>query len=257
MRRMVGGHDGDDVGCVGFGHRAQHSLADDRVNGANHVGGRRRSLGGEHLGGRLCVETRHQHRQAACVKKVDRRARHRQLHFVSAFGGQMQIAPRDGIAVRPGGQPAQAEALQHRSETDFDADEFHSAIGASGEHDIGDAGKPLSGDVDDLRIENITHQQDFLGVQCFGDRGDGELGTIRRQLEATGLEGPDDCPWHQQVLVFLAVHQDSVDERCAVAHTEAHGHIGDTAAHASVWAAYVAADDPAEQQHVSSMPHGW
>ncbi len=254
MRRVVGGHDGDDFGRIGFGHRAQYPLADDRVDGANHLGGCRGTLCGEYLGGRLRVETGNEHRQAARVQQVHSRARHRKLHFVSAFGGQMQIAPSDGIAVRPGGQPAKAKAPQHRPETDFDADEFHPAIGASGEHHIGDAGHSLAGNIDDLRVENITHQQDFLGVQCVGHRADAELGAVCRQLEATGLDRHNCRPRHQQVVVRLAVHHDSIDECDICACGQADGHIRYPAAYMSVRAADVAADDPAEQQHVSSMP---
>ena len=75
----------------------------------------------------------------------------------------------------------QAEPAQHPGEADLDADEFEVVIGA-GQHHVGDPGQPLADDVDDLGVQNVTHQQDLVVVERIGGRVDREIACFAKSI---------------------------------------------------------------------------
>ena len=162
----------------------------------------------------------------------------------------MQIGPRDVIALHPRRQWTEAKAPQHPAEADLDADDLHDTAGTVGEHHICDPGQPLAGNIDDLCIKNVTPQQNLVGRERIDDARDGEIDSVAAQLDTVVIDRHDGLPRHKQVM--LAVQQDSLDT--GGIRVQARGDIGDTADRATVRPAHVAADDPAQQQHLSSMP---
>ena len=112
------------------GHRPEHALTDDRMGGANDVGGDAGSASGKNLRRRLDVESADQCGEAGSVEVMHRGSRGGQLDGMAALGGQVQIGPCDDVLVGVRGKSPQAKSPQHPTETDLDADQFEAVVGA-------------------------------------------------------------------------------------------------------------------------------
>ena len=253
---VLGRHRGHDLCGVGVGHRPQHALADDRMGGADHVGGDAGSGGGEDLGGRLGVEPADQRGEPGRVEVVHGRPWGGELHGMTPLGGQVQVGPRDDVLAGARRQSTQAESPQHPAEADFDADKFEPVVRGAGEYHVGDPRESLPHNVDDLGVEHVAHQQDLVVTKRIGGRGDRECGrVIGAVCQDTGvLEALDRGPRHQQVRRAVAPHEESLDQVRAGLLAQADRQIGNAAERPPVGTQHVLAGHPAERQHSRSMP---
>src|SRR4029079_16895655 len=104
------------------------------------------------------------------------------------------------------GKSTQAESTQHRTETDFDANQFETAVPAAVEDDIGDPRHPLPHYVHYLGIEDIAHEQNFVRCQRLDRRGDRERGRVLLVIDhyTDVLEAFYSSTQHQQVRMSTA-----------------------------------------------------
>jgi hypothetical protein len=166
---VVRGHGVNDLGDVFVGHRKEHSFAYRGVAGAHGPGGGTWRGRCENLCGRFHVKSVDQCNESHLVEMMNGGKGSAQLHRVPSLRRQMQACPGHDIsscALRPCGQ---TQAAKHPAEPHLDTDQLEAVTGHSGQADVGDPRKPQSNHVDDLRVEDVTHQQDFMHVHSVGD----------------------------------------------------------------------------------------
>ena len=74
----------------------------------------------------------------------------------------MDLGPVDEFLVEIRGKKRQVEAVKNASKADIDGLDLPEMIFVSGEKDVGHSSQTMACDVDDLRIEHITYQQEFI-----------------------------------------------------------------------------------------------
>ena len=127
--RVLGRHGGHDLCGVGVGHRPKHALADERMGGADHVGGDARARVAARTSAADSVSSRLTSAASpARVEVVYGRPWGGELHGMTPLGGQVQVGPRDDVLAVARRQSAQAESPQHPAEADLDADEFEPVV---------------------------------------------------------------------------------------------------------------------------------
>ena len=84
---VLGRHGGHDLCGIGFGHRTEHPLTDDRMGDAYDIRCYAGPRGREDLGGRLGVELADQRSEACRVEVVHCGSRRRELHGMAPLGG--------------------------------------------------------------------------------------------------------------------------------------------------------------------------
>ncbi len=174
------------------------------------------------------------------------------MHGTAAVGGEVQLAPRDGVTAGPRCQPAQSQPSQHGAESDFDAHHFEASVGGAGEHDVGDTGETLPRDVDHLGIQNVTRQEDFVDSERVLERLNREAVGGVVEHDGVVLSRSDCRRRHQHVGGSATPHQYPFDAPRTSA--QAHCQVGKAADQRAVRTEDGAADEPAEKQHSRSMP---
>ena len=172
---MLGGHVVDDLrpGCIR--KCAQQTFAHGLGGMGDRTSSTSRSGTIEHLGGSIDIESCHQCGEVTVGEPVHRTGRRVQLHQMTSIGCEMQIRPGDGLILRTICEPAKSEPFEHPVESDLHGEDLETAIGASGERHIGDPGEAMADHIDDLGVEHITAQQQFIGGQLLTHRFDREL----------------------------------------------------------------------------------
>ena len=248
-------HGGHDLLGGFVRHRPEHAFSGDRY-GTDCVGGDARTGDGKNLSCRLGVEPAYQCGESGGVEVMNSGSRGSQLHGMTSLGGQVQIGPGDDVLAGVGGQSPQAKSLQHRAETDLDADQFEAAVRAARKHHIGDPRHSPSHDVDDLGVKDIAYQQ-YL-VVC--ERIDRRRGRKRRRVvvsanEDTGvLEALYRRPRHQQIRLATAPHKDPLHQVRAGLIVEASCEVGNSADQLAVRSPDVLASHLAKREHIRIMP---
>lgn len=162
----------------------------------------------------------------------------------------MQGVPFHDIAWCPRRQLGQAESSQYCAETDFDADQFESIPGHRGERDVGHPGESPTDDIDDLGVEDISHDQNLVAMQRgIGasnlERGDVDSGAQRNSTRADIL---GDRPRQEQIVCPPAPNQQSLYPRRAGLDVEADGQVGESSDRAAVGSDDTPAHRVAEQK---------
>lgn len=131
---------------------------------------------------------------------------------MTSFRRQVQLRPRHDVVCHVGGHAGQAEPAQHAPEAHLDADELEARVGRPHQGDVGNSREAAPDDVDDLGVENVPHEQDFI----VGERVDVRM---RRQVEFFAEhncrvpEVDDGGPRQKEVRSSPStLHQDSADE---------------------------------------------
>ena len=228
----------------------------------HHLGGHTGFAGGQDLGGGVGIDPAHQGGQAGRVKAVHGRARGRELHQVSPIRGEVQIRPGDDVVTESGddapqspspqSQPAQSQPAQHGAESHLRAEEFEPTLSSRDEQHVGDPGQSLADNVDDLGVQHVAPQQDFVGSQCLRQRVDleaGHLGGTDGEHHLIGSDIGDDGPGQHQGGGAAAGDHQSLDELRPGLIAEAHRQVGEPTQHPAVGAEHIPAGDSGEQQH--------
>ncbi|WP_165609833.1 hypothetical protein [Mycolicibacterium peregrinum] len=200
----------DDIGRFRFAHGSKHALAGDGMAGADHVGCDQRTFGNEDLGGRSGVEAGDKSGQAARIQQVHGCAGRGQLHGMSPFGGEVHISPSDCIGRQSRDEAPEAEPSEHCAESHFDTDGLDATVMPSCEHYVGDAGKPLTGDVDDLGVEYISYELDLVRFQGGPAVGASRCRGGRREPDSTVLKCCAFSPEQQQPTAVTCVNDEAV-----------------------------------------------
>lgn len=170
----------------------------------------------------------------------------------------MQVRPRDDV-LAAGTRGGQAQPLQYRAEAHLDADQFEAAPAAAGQHDVGHPGQPLAHDVDDLGVQHVARQQDLAVTECRGQVVDGEapgVCGVERQHHLVVPEVGDLLPRDQQLRPATPADHHPVGEGRAGLLHQIGRQVGEAADDPAVPSEHIVTGDPAEQQHIRSMPHG-
>ena len=130
-----------------------------------------------------------------------------------------------------GGQSPQAKSPQHRTEIDLDPDQFEAAVRTPIKDHIGDPCHTLARCIDDLRVEDVTDEQDLVVRKRISCGGDCEHRRVVSSVHADtgGLEALYHRPRQQQVCSTTALNEDSLDHLRASLVVEANGEVCDPA----------------------------
>ena len=172
---VLGGHMLDDLRPGVIRKGAQQTLTHGLGGMGDRTSSTSRSGTIEHLGGGIEVKSRDQRGEITVSEPMHRTGRRVQLHQMTPIGCQMQIRPGDGLIRRSICEPTKSESLEHPMESHLHGEDLEAAVGATGERHIGDPGEAMSDHIDNLGVEHITAQQQFIGGQLLTHRFDREL----------------------------------------------------------------------------------
>jgi len=172
---MLGGHVVDEPFPGLIRKCAQETLAHGLGGMSDRTSSTNRSGTIEHLGGGIDIEPRDQCGEITVSEPMHRTGRRVQLHQMTPIGCQMQIRPGDGLIRGTICEPTKPEPFEHSMESHLHGEDLETAIGATGERHIGDPGESMSDHIDDLGVEHITAQQQFIGGQLLTHGFDREL----------------------------------------------------------------------------------
>jgi hypothetical protein len=212
-RRAVAEREGDpgsDLGVRGV-ERRRGAV---RRHRRDHVG---RVAGGQE-GDEVCEFT--------LVEPVDRRGRARQLDRVAACTGEVEAAPVDSLLPDAFGRTVQAESPQDRRDPDIDRDGLEVTVVSAREQHIPDALHATAGDVDDLGVEDVPHEEQLV----VGERDQTVTNRDRfrsgAEVDDRVLEGGHVAP-RDEVLDAPRPDRERVD--LGMVGADAHGQIEDPA----------------------------
>ena len=172
---VLGGHVIDDLRPDVIRKGAQQTLTHGLGGMGDRTSSTSRSGTIEHLGGGIEVKSRDQRGEITVSEPMHRTGRRVQLHQMAPIGCQMQIRPGDGLIRRTICESTKSEPFEHSMEPHLHSEDLEAAIGATGERHIGDPGEAMSDHIDNLGVEHITAQQQFIGGQLLTHRFDREL----------------------------------------------------------------------------------
>jgi hypothetical protein len=172
---MLGGHVVDESFPGVIRKCAQQTFAHGLGGMSDRTSSTNRSRTIKHLSGGIDIEPCDQCGEITVGEPVHRTGRRVQLHQMTAIGCQMQIRPGDGLIRRTICEPTKSEPFQYSMESHLHGEDLEATIGAAGERHIGDPSKAMSDHIDDLGVEHITAQQQFVRGQVLAHRIDREL----------------------------------------------------------------------------------
>lgn len=158
------GKPGHDVACRGHRQGPQQSFSGAVVSVLEGRGGSFGRYRREHLGTRGDVESFDERGESGGVEAMHRSAGRGELRQVTAPRGEVEIVPVDEPFHRT--VAVNAEAGEDPTDADIDAGHPQSAVGAAVESEVGHPGHAVSVEVDDLRVEHVTTEQQLAGIEC-------------------------------------------------------------------------------------------
>jgi len=156
-----------------------------------------RGHGAEHIDGVCRWQTSDQFGQLAGIEAVQCGRAGGQLHGMAPGRGQVEIGPGHHMLGQMVGTAPQAEAAHEGGGPHLDAHRYEVAIPRF-DDDVADPIDPVAHDVDDLGIEYVATQQNFVLEERAG-RGDGAeqaYGSAAGPM-VTDRRGVDQVPGHQ------------------------------------------------------------
>ena len=100
---------------------------------------------------------------------VHPRGRCIELNLMATHGGEVELVPRDDFGRRPPREDTETKAAQQRRRTDVDP--YHSKLAIPPhELDVRDPSQPPTAKVEDLRVEDVAREQEFVAGKLVLDR---------------------------------------------------------------------------------------
>ena len=100
---------------------------------------------------------------------VHARGRCVELNLVATHGCEVELVPRDDLGRRPPREDTETKAAQQRRGTDVDPRHSKLAIPPH-ELDVCNPRQPPSAKVEDLRVEDVAREQEFVSGKLVLDR---------------------------------------------------------------------------------------
>ncbi len=124
---------------------------------------------------------------------------------VAATGNEMNIPPRNAITWQVPSQPSQSKSSSHTGRAGLDSGDVE-AVQTTEQTNIGDPGKRPPGDVENLSVQHVSAQEEFMIPQGHGSRG----GVRRPKLDHATFEIQDCLPG--RVCHAVAMPEDHADD---------------------------------------------
>lgn len=172
---MLGRHLVDDPRSGVFRKGAQQSFAHRCGGMGDRTSSTSRSGPIEHLGGGIDIEPCDQCGEITVGESVHRTCRRVQLHQMTPIRGEMQICPGDGLIRGTISEPPKTQPFEHSMEAHLHGQDLEPTIDGTGQRHIGDPGQAMSDHIDDLGVEHIAAQKQFIGGQLRTHPIDQEL----------------------------------------------------------------------------------
>jgi len=251
-------HRGHDPGGILAGHRPQDALTEDGIGGPHRPRGHLGPGGAQDLSGRFDVESVDQPSDSGCVQVVDGASGSRELDGVASVGCEMQVCPRHDILGGVGCQASQSEPAEHAAESHLDADQLEPTVRCLREQDIGDPGESPAHDVDDLGVQHISYQQDFIGTEAVDGRGDGEGGRVDAgtHQDTVLFEFVNRRPRHQEIGRLAPPDEESLHHSRGRIPVEINGEISQATDGPTVGRQHILAGFAGQQAHRIPMTFG-
>ena len=253
-----GRHRGQDPGGIQVAQRPQDALADDRISGPDRRRGNLRSGGGQDVGGRFDIEPVDQLGHSVRVEVVDGGSGSRQVDVVTSFGCQVQVGPVHDVPAHAAGQASTVRAGAAHRRIRPRHREFEPPVRRRDRQDVGDPGESLTDDVNDLGVQHVAHQQDFIATEAVDGRGDREGGRVNAGThQDTGVfELVDRGPRHKQIGCSAPPDEESLHHPRPCILIEIDGEISQATDRPNVGSQHILASFAAQQEHRIPMKIG-
>jgi hypothetical protein len=140
-------------------------------------------------------------------------------------------------------------------ESDLDREDLKSTVSGARQRHVGDPGQAVPHHIDDLRVENITTQQQFIGFELRAHRTRWELCSQHEidQLHPVVFELDDPIPADQNRFAMTQLHEESCHEWCFSQPIQTNGEINHPPELGTVGGVDLLTGGAGEPEHGSSM----
>ena len=139
--------------------------------------------------------------------------------------------------------------------SDLDREDLKSTVSGARQRHVGDPGQAVPHHIDDLRVEHITTQQQFIGFELRAHRTRWELCFQREidQLHPVVFELDDPIPADQNRFAMTQLHEESCHEWHCALRIQTNSEINHPPERGTVGGVDLLTGGAGEPEHGSSM----
>jgi len=147
----------------------------------------------DHLVSPAEVEFGQQLGKAAGVEAMNGRGRCAQLNVMPPIGRQMKVAPVDCLFPETAAESAHPKAPNDSTHANVDSGDLETAVLDEGEKNVGHSGHAMPIGIEDLGVQNVAPQQEFVGIEV-GVVDEARASCGGGQPDGVRLKGSDGAP---------------------------------------------------------------
>jgi hypothetical protein len=121
-------------------------------------------------------------RELFCGQSVHARGRCLELNLMATHGCEVELVPRDDLGHRPPREDTETKAAQQRRDTDVDSHHSKLTIPAN-ELDVRDPSQAPTAKVENLAVEDVAREQEFVAGKLVLDRIGRDHDLFREQSD--------------------------------------------------------------------------